>query len=77
MATKNSPTEKATEETMGIPHAYWEELLEEMDNLKPLYRKAKTLPPNERTQVHEALLNSLTHLLGHIQLDLRGAEESR
>ena len=68
MATKNSSTEKATEEVMGIPHAYWEELLEEMNNLKSLYNKAKTLPPNKRTQVHEALLDSLTHLLGHIQV---------
>ena len=61
-------TEKAAEEVMGIPHAYWDELLVEMDTLKTLYVKARALPPNKRKQVHKALLDSLTHLLGHVQV---------
>jgi hypothetical protein len=38
-------TEKAAEEVMGIPHAYWDELLVEMDTLKtPVSYTHLTLP---------------------------------
>ncbi len=74
MATRAGPAEKTTEGLMDIPPAYWEELLEEMETFKALYRKAKTLPPEKREKVQQALLTSLIHLLGHLRVIYDEAE---
>ncbi|RIH93170.1 hypothetical protein Mgrana_00968 [Meiothermus granaticius NBRC 107808] len=68
MATRGSPAEKTDEGLMDIPQGYWEELLEEMDTFKSLYRKAQALPPEKREKTQEALLSSLIHLLGHLRV---------
>jgi len=56
---------------LGIPHPIWEELWEEADRAKALFRRFQEAPSPE---LERELLGSLTHLMGHVSAMWEEAE---